>query len=204
MLALNLTVSDWDSSDAEVLMESKVECIGKPISWNEFMLEKPLSSSVWWHVENRFDFVRPFAGTPFNLLLTMLGKIVGSSSSLLEFDELDDEWTDDSSVLRNDECESRSKPNKKSPRCGWKALWSDELFACDKIGSWVWRKFWTVRDNRKASFDSFSASTPASGLGLGRLSKCKSNLSSSGCNVNFSGLTSTADKDLFFGDRRLK
>lgn len=111
--------SEFDSSDEvpEVLTEIMVDCSkGRPISWKEFMLEKPLSSSVW-HVENRFDLMRTFGATLPLLFATFAGKIVGSSSSLWEFEELDEEWTDDSSVLRSDECDSRLKPNKKSFRC---------------------------------------------------------------------------------------
>lgn len=148
---LNFTVSECDSSDEvpDVFTDRSVECKGKPISWNEFMLEKPLSSSVW-HVENRFDLVRLFAGMVL-ILVVAVGKFVGYSSSL--FDELDD-CTDDSSVLRRDKCDSRSKPNEKSFRCGSNGGRGNPiasevlLMACDKIGSWVLRKFWTVRDRR--------------------------------------------------------
>lgn len=209
---LNLKVSECESSDddPEVLTERRVECRGKPISWNEFMLENPLSSSVWWHVENLFDFVRPFAGMLVILLAAIVGKIVGSSSSLFEFDEFDDEWTEDSSVLRSDKCDSRSKPNKKSFRWRSKdergkpfASDDDAPFVCDKIGSWVLRKFWTVLESLKASFESFSASISVSLGVICLLSKGKM-IVSSGWNVNFSGLMSTAVDDLFFGDRRLK
>lgn len=126
----------------------------------------------------------------------MVGNVIGSSSSLFEFD---DECTEDSSVLRSDEFESRSKPNKKSLRC------SDELFACDKIGSWVLRKFCTVRESLKASLESFTASIPATGFALGLLSNdVRASLSSCGWNVNFPGFSSGFAKDLFLGDRRLK
>lgn len=206
---LNFTVSEWDSSDdTEVLTEIKVEWSGRPISWNEFMLEKPLSSSVWWQVENLLDFVRPLAGMFVVLLVAMLGNIVWSSSSLFEFEEFDDEWTDDSSVLRNDKCDSRSKPNKKSLRCcskdRWKVFASDVPFACDKIGSCVLRKFWTVLESLKASLDNFSASISASTTTTFCLLSNGAATISSVWKVYFSGLISTPVEVLHFGDRRLK
>lgn len=184
------------------------------------MLEKPLSSSVWWQVENLFDFTKAFAGALF-LLVAIIGKIVGSSSSLLEFDEFDDEWTDDSSVLRNDKCDSRSKPNKKSFLCcsivvRGNVAGSETHVACDNIGSWVLRKFWTVRESLKASLDNFSASISISLQVFGLVSngdaKLPSNdggttttkFASSLWKVNFSGLISTTLVALFFGARRLK
>lgn len=207
---LTFMVSDCDSSEdvAEVLMEIMVECKGSPISWKEFMLENPLSSSVWWQVENRFDFVGPFEGMLMVLLAFAMGKIVGSSSSLWELDELDDEWTDDSSVLRNDKCDSRSKAKRNSVRCCsnvrcWKLIASDVPLACDRIGSCVLRKFWTVLESLNASLDSFSASNSFSPTTFGRASKMIG-LLSSGWKVNFSGLISTLFVDLVFGDRRLK
>lgn len=208
---LNFTVSECDSSDdaVDVFTEMRVECNGRPMSWNEFMLEKPLSSSVWWHVENLF--LRTLTGMLADLLATTLGgKTDGSnSSSLFEFDELEDEWTDDSSVLRSDKCDSRSKPNKKSFRC-WsnvvrgKLFGSDALLACDKIGSCVLRKFCTVLESLNASLESFSASMPTSFEGLVRVSNTDTAASSSQWKLNFSGLTSTPVEDLFLEVRRLK
>lgn len=194
-----LTVSEWESSedDADVLTEIRVEWRGKPISWNEFMLEKPLSSSVWWQVENLF--FKLFWGMLVALFVAIFGKIVGSSYSF-EFEEFDDEWTDDSSVLRSERWDSRSKPKRRSPRC-WKPFVSDVPFACDRIGSWVLRKFWTVLDNRNASLDSFSASMPTSLQdAFDRLSNVAAGISS----VNFSGFVSELFDNLFFGVRRLK
>lgn len=206
---LTFIVSDCDSSEdvADVLMEIIVECKGNPISWKEFMLEKPLSSSVWWQVENLFDFVGPFEGMLIVLLVLAIGKIVDSSSSLFEFDELEDEWTDDSSVLRNDKCDSRSKAKRNSVRCVsnvrcWKLIASDVPLACERIGSCVLRKFCTVLDKRKASFESFSASISFSWFTFDRVSKMLG-LLSSGWKENFSGLISLPLVDFVFGDRRL-
>ena len=71
------------------------------------------------------------------------------------------------------------------------------------------RKFWTVRESRKASLDNFSASISVSpqAIDVCLISNAGTRLEadvavSSLRNVNFSGLISV--DDLFFGARRLK
>lgn len=137
----SLILSFLLSSPDDEFVDIMVELSGRPTSWNEFMLENPLSSSVWWHDEK--------------ILLALfwfLNEIFGwtrSSSSL--FEEFDDECTEDSSVLRIEICDSWSKSNIISLLLCFKLtvdVFTLVEIVCDRIGSWVLRKLWTVRESR--------------------------------------------------------
>jgi hypothetical protein len=123
------------------LFSADVSIFGKPISWKELMLENPLSSSV---VEKRFvDFVTFFAERGQSSAIfwwwwcsnEFESSVVLSKLEHLDFIRLSAMFFD-ASIL------------------------SEFLFSSFsdvvRIGSWVLRKFWTVRRSRKPCFDSFS------------------------------------------------